>query len=357
MFINETFGVCRFVYNYFLEKTKEKWENGRERYTYFDWYKDITPLKNEFPWLRTADSHAVINSIKDLDIAYQRFFREDKNGNKHSYPVRKKKKCGRQSYRTDSNAHVIRIAGNKIFLPVLKWVYCRNSYHGYSSFGKIVNATVTRLGSGKYYVTIYCENVEERPFEKTNQAVGIDVGLKNLATLSDGKIIAAFQKPPDFDKKLAQLQKRNSRKQPWSNNWIKARRKISKHYERMTNQRHDYYEKVTTQIVKDYDIICIEDLSIHEMVQNSHTKSLVNDAALWGFRRMIENKARMHGKIAVIVDRFFPSSQICSECGSRWGGTKNLAVREWTCPECGSHHDRDINAAKNLLMEGLRSIS
>lgn len=315
--IKRTFGCCRFVYNYFLQKTKERWENEKKNYTYYEWYKDLRKLKQENDWLYLVDSHALVNSLQNLNCAYQRFFGEIKSGSKATYPRLKSKKQYEQSYRTSRCGTNIRVEGNKIKIPILGWLSCRNSYNDMSSYGKIVNATIKISRSGEYYVSIYCENIPDVFYEKTGESIGIDVGIKNMATLSNGAKYSSFHPSENYDKKLSVLQRRLSRKSVGGKNWDKQRKKVARHYEKMSRQRADYYHKITTEIVKKYDTVCLEDLEIRNLMRNKAVSKLIGISSWFEFKRQIVYKCKMHGKKVVLIDRFFPSSQICSCCGAK----------------------------------------
>ena len=338
----KTFGCCRYVYNHFLKRRIDYHEKEGKYINSFALSKELTVLKDELEWLKEVDCQALQQELRHQDNAFERFFKAKKG-----FPKFKSKHSHRYSYTTILNVS-LDIEKHKIKLPKIGKVNLRLDR---IPQGQIKSVTIKQVPSGKYFISLtVLEEDKYLPKEeiKAETALGIDLGLKDFAILSDGRKIANPRYLKNNLKKLAVLQKRLSRKQKGSNNRTKARIKVARQYEKVSNMRKDFLHKLTYQLTHENQVstLCIEDLSVSNMIKNHKLARSISDVSWSKFRSLLEYKCELYGKNLIVIGRFEPSSKMCT-CGYI-NKYLTLADREWTCPQCGTYHDRDILAASNI---------
>ena len=350
--INRTLGCARFVFNHFLAVRRDEWKANHNSLTYVKTSKLLTDLKKreETAWLSEVDSMALQESLRNLDRAYENFFKR-----RARYPRFKSKHNHSQSYRTRNQSNGIRIVENRIKLPKIGLVKIKQSR---AFEGKIQSATVSRTASGKYFVSLCVETDKTTLFRPNGgKQIGIDVGLKAFCLDSDGNVIQSPRPLKKLQRKLRRAQRRLSRKLLKSMNRDKARVRVARVHERIANIRRDFLHKLSTRLARENQTVAVEHLNVKGMLRNHRLAKSISDASWSEIFRQLTYKTELHGGELLKVDTFYPSSQTCSVCGYRNPLTKNLSVREWDCPGCGTHHDRDVNAAKNILRKALEDKS
>ena len=349
MLFARNFGCSRRVHNHFLEEKKRLLKETGKSLSYCKCSKMLTALKNQedTAWLAEADSTALQQSLRNLDRAFDNFSKRRKQG--VGFPRFKKKKS-RKTYRT-TTAKIV--DESHVWIPKVGLVKARISR---PVEGRITSATIKQVPSGKYFIVFTCVDIPEPPKSKTGKAVGIDLGIKSLVTTSDGEKIEGVADTRKLEKKLAREQRRLSRKKRGSNNRKKQKIKVAKVHEKIASKRKDHLHKVAAKLISENQVVCAETLNVAGMMKNHHlAKSIAMQsfATILGF---LEYKAGERGKIFVQVDRWFASSKTCHSCGVK-ANAMSLNLRSWQCENCGARHDRDINAAQNILAEGIRILN
>ncbi len=345
--LSKHFGATRFVFNHYLNKRKDTYLNDKKSINYYDNANDLTKLKKDenFNWLKEINSQSLQSSLRNLDTAYGKFFRKQTK-----FP-RFKNKYDKQSFTIPQYVNIEE--NNKLIIPKFK-NGIKVDLHRVID-GDICFATISKTTTDKYYVSITCE-VKHQPYKKTNSKVGIDTGIKDLAILSDGTTYKNIKTLKNNLKKVKYNQRQLSKKTKGSSSRNKQKQKLAIIHEKITNIRKDYLHKISTEIVKNHDIICVEDLAVKNIMKNHKLAQAMSDVSLGMFYSMLEYKAEWNDKQFVKIGRFFPSSKMCSKCD--WiNQDLNLSIREWICPSCGEYHDRDLNASKNILKQGLKIIT
>lgn len=349
---NKTFGCSRWVYNHFLARRIKAYQTEKRTLNYNQCSAILTKLKEapETKWLAEVDKFALQNSLRDLDAAFVNFF-EGWAG----FPKFKSKREPKQSYQTNFTNDNIRIDKERhlLRLPRVGWV--KYAADGWEIPDNIVNTAVTRTPSGKYFASILCQ-VPVEPLQPADKEVGVDMGIKKFAILSTGEVIKNPKYYVKAQKKLARLQRALAKKKKGSKNREKARLKVARQHEKVANQRRDFQHKLSKRLVVENQVISMEDLRIKNMVKSQKLAKAISDAGWGEFQRMVEYKSAWYGRVFVKVDTFYPLSRLCKKCGTK-NPMLTLSDREWQCLACGTIHDRDINAARNILAEGKRILA
>ncbi len=351
--IQKTFGCTRLVYNYYLEKRK------KDNLTCFDVIKDLPNLYSEYPFLKEVDSCSLRCSLFDLDDAFKRYFKHQNN-----YPKFKGKYSSKRSYRTNyitstykgKRYENIRVDLKRevIILPKLKEVKIRGYRNLESLPGRIINTTISECSSGKYYVNVLVEVSHIVPKIIPKRIVGIDLGIKDVVITSDGEKIKNERIIEKYEKRIKRKQRELARREKGSSNYYKTKKRIAILFQKLKNARKCFIHQITKKLVLENDIIVSETLKVKEMLEEKRFSKFLSDASLSKICSILKQKASYYGKRYIQIDSYYPSSQKCSRCGYKNEKVKNLSVRNWVCPECGSYHDRDINASQNILFAGIK---
>ena len=344
--LNIFFGCARFIYNWGLDRKIQAYKQDNKTIGYVELAHQLTSLKQqeETKWLQECATVCLQQSLRNLDAAFVRFFREKKG-----FPKFKSKKKNRDSIKFTES---IRFDFNKwkIKIPKIGWVkLCKNKTFDIASC-KVGTLTVSRDKCGEYWCTIVVDDLQPKP-SKTKivlkTAIGVDLGIKNYAILSDGTKYGNPKYLEKYSRKLTHLNKVFARSKKCSKNHEKLRTKLARLYRRIAYMRSDFTHKLSTDLVRRFDTICLENLNVECMLKNHYLANSIQSAAWSEFVRQLEYKAELYGKNVVFIGRFEPSSKTCSKCGYI-NSELTLATRDWICPQCGEHHDRDVNAAINI---------
>jgi len=341
--LNKHFGSIRFAYNYFLNERKKEYETNKNTINYYDNAKSLTELKKleEYSWLNEINSQSLQDSLKNLETAYKNFFKFKKG-----FPRFKSKK----SKNSFSVPQSVKLLNGKLVIPKFKEPIDLILSRSFS--GIIKSCTISKTPTNEYFVSILVET-EHTKLEKTGKSIGIDLGLKDFVITSEGFKYKNNRYTKTYERKLKEHQQHLSRKTKGSNRYYKEKLKVANIYKKITNSRLDNLHKVSTELIKKYDVIVLEDLNIKGMVKNHKLSKHISDASWSKFIELLTYKAEWNDKEIVKIDRFFPSSKTCNCCGFINQNLK-LDIREWTCPSCKTRLDRDLNASINILKEGYK---
>jgi len=344
--LEKHFGAKRFVYNFFLDDRKKTYLESKKALNYYDNAKRLTEIKHseEYIWLNEINSQSLQSSLRDLDVAYTRFF--SKQGQFPKF----KSKHAKQSFRIPQ---FVEYKDGELWIPKFKKAITVKEDRPLT--GEILFATISKTPTNRYFVSITC-NTDYNPYAKNTNAVGVDLGIKDLAICSDGKVYENIKIVKKYEKTLAYEQRQLSKKQKGSKNRNKQRIKAAKLHEKIGNTRLDRIHKITTTIVRENQTICVENLSIKNMMKNHCLSKSISDISWGEFLKQLKYKSEWNGRNFVSINKFFPSSKTCNKC-KFINQDLTLAAREWVCPNCGEELDRDLNASKNILEQGLNNLN
>ena len=348
VFFAKCFGCVRFFYNKSLSDMNDIYKAANKM-------KNITPAsyKEDYPFLKEVDSLALSNAQLNRNIAFKDFIKQNHQNNKDKPNFKSKRND--QSYTTNMVNGNIKISSNSRYISIPKCPRIRIKMHR-TFIGTIKSITVSRTTDNKYYMSLLVEE-KIKPLKESNKMVGLDLGLKDLIVDSNGRKYKNHKYLTRSQKKLAKEQRKLSKMVKGSSNRNKQRIKVAKLHKHIQNQRNDYLHKLSKSIIDENQIICIESLLVKDMMNDSKLARNISDVSWSRFVSMLIYKANWYGRKVVKVHSTYPSSQLCSKCGYKNSITKSLNIRKWTCPKCGSIHDRDINAAKNILSKGIEILT
>ena len=357
--IHKTFGCTRVVYNHYLEKQKALYDEGKDSLSCFDMIKDLKNLQVERPYLKEVDSCSLRCSLFNLDDAFKRWYK-----GQGEYPKFKGKYNSKRSYRTNCISSTYKdktyqsievdLKRHIIKLPKLKEV----SIKGYRDLedlpGRIINATIEQASTLKYYVSVLVEEDDVYTKLKPRKIIGIDLGIKDIVITSDNEKIGNPRLIEKYEKRIKRCARELSRRVKGSNNYNKTKKKLAVLHQKLKNARRHFIHQITKKLVIENDIIVTESLKLKDMIEERRLSKQLTNVSLGELCRVLEYKTKIYGKKYIKIDSYYPSSQECSRCGYKNEKVKDLSVRSWICPECGSYHDRDYNASYNIMFEGLK---
>ena len=357
--IHKTFGCTRVVYNHYLEKQKALYDEGKDSLSCFDMIKDLKNFQVERPYLKEVDSCSLRCSLFNLDDAFKRWYK-----GQGEYPKFKGKYNSKRSYRTNCISSTYKdktyqsievdLKRHIIKLPKLKEV----SIKGYRDLeylpGRIINATIEQVSTLKYYVSVLVEEDDVYTKLKPRKIIGIDLGIKDIVITSDNEKIGNPRLIEKYEKRIKRCARELSRRVKGSNNYNKTKKKLAVLHQKLKNARRYFIHQITKKLVIENDIIVTESLKLKDMIEEKRLSKQLTNVSLGELCRVLEYKAKIYGKKYIKIDSYYPSSQECSRCGYKNEKVKDLSVRSWICPECGSYHDRDYNASYNIMFEGLK---
>ncbi len=343
IFFAKCFGCVRFFYNKSLSDMNEIFKERQE-------FKNITPAsyKEDYSFLKEVDSLALSNAQLNRNAAFKAFFRHQ-----NSFPKYKSKR-NNQSY-TTNNQGSVKFSNNNRYISIPKCPRIRIKKHR-DFIGIIKSVTISKTCDEKYYISLLVES-EIKPLKESNRTIGLDLGLKDLIVDSNGKKYKNHKYLTKSQNKLAKEQRKLSHMVKCSNNRNKQRIKVARLHKHIQNQRNDYLHKLSKHIINENQVICVEDLKVNKMTKDNDYNKSIMDASMSRLLTMLAYKASWYGRTVIKIPSDYPSSQLCSSCGYKNSITKDLSIRKWTCPKCGSIHDRDINAANNILRKGIEMLT